>query len=294
MIKRTLFFTTPCRLSIRNKQLIVEHLDNQDTTTIPIEDIGIVIVENLRISISLPTFNALCENNCAVVLCDERHMPASMLMPLESNSVQAETYKFQIDASSPIKKRLWQQVVEAKIKNQAAILNAIGQDGAILKPYYSNVKSGDSDNREGLAARIYWSALFGKDFVRDKDEEGINSLLNYGYAILRAGMARAIMGSGLYPAFGIFHKNRYNAFPLADDLMEPYRPFVDETVFNLIQEGDLTLDTEAKQALFRIMFRDTRIGVITRPLELSLSQTSSSFAKCLRGEAKRIVFPILE
>lgn len=221
-------------------------------------------------------------------------MPASMLMPLESNSVQAETYKFQIDASSPIKKRLWQQIVEAKIKNQAAILNAIGQDGAILKPYYSNVKSGDSDNREGLAARIYWSALFGKGFVRDKDEEGINSLLNYGYAILRAGMARAIMGSGLYPAFGLFHKNRYNAFPLADDLMEPYRPFVDETVFNLIQEGDLTLDTEAKQALFRIMFRDTRIGVITRPLELSLSQTSSSFAKCLRGEAKRIVFPILE
>lgn len=294
MIKRTLFFTTPCRLSIRNKQLIVEHLDNQDTTTMPIEDIGIVIVENLRISISLPTFNALCENNCAVVLCDERHMPASMLMPLESNSVQAETYKFQIDASSPIKKRLWQQIVEAKIKNQAAILNAIGQDGAILKPYYSNVKSGDSDNREGLAARIYWSALFGKGFVRDKDEEGINSLLNYGYAILRAGMARAIMGSGLYPAFGLFHKNRYNAFPLADDLMEPYRPFVDETVFNLIQEGDLTLDTEAKQALFRIMFRDTRIGVITRPLELSLSQTSSSFAKCLRGEAKRIVFPILE
>ena len=294
MIKRTLFFTTPCRLSTRNRQLIVEYSDNQDTTTVPIEDIGIIIVENQRVSISIPALNALCDNNCAVVLCDERHMPASMLMPLESNSVQAETYKFQMEVGTSLKKRLWKQVVEAKIKNQAAVLNAIGQDGTILKPYYSNVKSGDSDNREGIAARVYWSALFGKGFVRDTDEEGINTLLNYGYAVLRAGMARAIMGSGLYPAFGLFHKNRYNAFPLADDLMEPFRPFVDEIVFGLIQEGDLTLDTGAKQALARVMFRDTRIGEIARPLEISLSQTSSSFAKCLRGEVTKIVFPILE
>lgn len=294
MIKRTLFFTTPCRLSTRNRQLIVEHSENQDTTTVPIEDIGIIIVENQRVSISIPALNALCDNNCAVVLCDERHMPASMLMPLESNSVQAETYKFQMEVGTSLKKRLWKQVVEAKIKNQAAVLNAIGQDGTILKPYYSNVKSGDSDNREGIAARVYWNALFGKGFVRDTDEEGINTLLNYGYAVLRAGMARAIMGSGLYPAFGLFHKNRYNAFPLADDLMEPFRPFVDEIVFGLIQEGDLTLDTGAKQALARVLFRDTRIGEIARPLEISLSQTSSSFAKCLRGEVTKIVFPILE
>ena len=125
MIKRTLFFTTPCRLSTRNKQLIVEHSDDQETVTIPIEDIGVVVVENPRVIISIPALNALCENNCAVVLCDGRHMPASMLMPLESNSVQAETYKFQIEASTPLKKRLWQQVVEAKIKNQAAVLKAI-------------------------------------------------------------------------------------------------------------------------------------------------------------------------
>ena len=199
-----------------------------------------------------------------------------------------------MEVGTSLKKRLWKQVVEAKIKNQAAVLNAIGQDGTILKPYYSNVKSGDSDNREGIAARVYWNALFGKGFVRDTDEEGINTLLNYGYAVLRAGMARAIMGSGLYPAFGLFHKNRYNAFPLADDLMEPFRPFVDEIVFGLIQEGDLTLDTGAKQALARVLFRDTRIGEIARPLEISLSQTSSSFAKCLRGEVTKIVFPILE
>ena len=294
MIKRTVFFTTPCRLSTRNKQLIVEHLDNQSTTSTPIEDIGIVIVENPRVNISIPALNALCGNNCAVVLCDERHMPASMLVPLVSNSIQTETYKFQIEAGTPLKKRLWQQVVEAKIRNQAAVLNAVGQDGTLLKPYYSNVKSGDSDNREGLAARLYWSALFGKGFIRDKDEEGINSLLNYGYAILRAGMARAIMGSGLYPAFGLFHKNRYNAFPLADDLMEPYRPFVDEIVFNLIKEGDLTLDTGAKQALVRVMFRDTRIGENVRPLIISLSQSSSSLAKCYRGEMTKIAFPILE
>lgn len=293
MIKRTLFFASPCRISMKNCQLVVENHNTGEIKTTPIEDIGVVIIENQMANITIPALNAMTENNCAVVFCDSRHMPASMLMNLDSNAVQAETYKFQIDASVPLKKNLWKQVVEAKIKNQANLLNEIGKDGNILKPCYSNVKSGDADNREGIAARLYWKELFGDSFNRNREGEDPNSLLNYGYSILRAGMSRAIMGSGLFPAFGLFHKNRYNAFPLADDLMEPYRPYVDQMVYQLLQCGETTLNTESKKVLLRIMFIDARFKDMTRPLELALSSTTASLVKCLRGELKSLSFPIL-
>ena len=278
---------------MKNCQLVVENHNTGEIKTTPIEDIGVVIIENQMANITIPALNAMTENNCAVVFCDSRHMPASMLMNLDSNAVQAETYKFQIDASVPLKKNLWKQVVEAKIKNQANLLNEIGKDGNILKPCYSNVKSGDADNREGIAARLYWKELFGDSFNRNREGEDPNSLLNYGYSILRAGMSRAIMGSGLFPAFGLFHKNRYNAFPLADDLMEPYRPYVDQMVYQLLQCGETTLNTESKKVLLRIMFIDARFKDMTRPLELALSSTTASLVKCLRGELKSLSFPIL-
>lgn len=293
MIKRTLFFASPCRISVKSCQLVVENHDTGEIKTAPIEDIGVVVVENQMVSITIPALNAMTENNCAVVFCDSRHMPVSMLMNLDSNSVQAETYKLQIDASVPLKKNLWKQVVEAKIKNQANLLNELGKDGEILKPYYSNVKSGDADNREGIAARLYWKELFGDSFSRNREGEDPNSLLNYGYSILRAGMSRAIMGSGLFPAFGLFHKNRYNAFPLADDLMEPYRPYVDQMVYQLLQCGETVLNTESKKVLLRIMFIDAKFKDRTRPLELALSSTTASLVKCLRGELKTLSFPIL-
>ncbi len=294
MIKRTLYFSSPCRLSLKNEQLIVESLKTGAIKSSPIEDLGFILIEDQQVSISIPALNALSENNCSVVFCDKKHMPVSMLMNLDSNSTQAETYRFQVDAGLPLKKVLWKQIIESKIRNQANLLDKVGKDGSVLKPFYSNIKSGDVDNKEGLSAKLYWNALFGNEFKREREGSGPNNMLNYGYSILRAAMTRAIMGSGLFPAFGLFHKNRYNAFPLADDLMEPYRPFVDQIVYRLYTERKTELSPETKQELIRVMFVDTSINTITRPLEISLSISSASLAKCLRGEQKVLSFPLLQ
>lgn len=180
-----------------------------------------------------------------------------MLMNLESNTIQGERYRAQIDASEPLRKNLWKQTVEAKIANQAYLLNKLGKDGSILRPLYENVKSGDADNREGIAAKMYWPTLFGDGFIRSREGATPNHLLNYGYSILRAATARALMGAGLLPSFGIFHRNRYNAFPLADDIMEPFRPYVDEAVYKLYSDGATELDKAAKAALLHLLFCDT-------------------------------------
>lgn len=292
-MKRTVVFSSPCRVSLKNCQLLVENQETGELRRVSVEDLGVVLIENPSVSISVPALNALSSNNCAVVFCDSRHMPCSMLMNLDSNSVQGETYRQQMDATVPLKKNLWKQIVERKIQNQSRLLSVLGFDGDVLKPYFKNVKSGDSDNREGVAAKLYWDELFGKEFVRSRFGEGVNPLLNYGYSILRAGMARAIMGSGLFPALGLFHKNRYNAFPLADDLMEPYRPFVDRIVFRLCEEGKTVLDPETKQVLLRVLFVDTLLKDEVRPLEIALSLTTASLARCFSGEGKTLVYPLL-
>ena len=293
MVKRSIFLTSPCRLSLRNRQMVVENQSTGEVRTVPIEDIGFVLVENQQVGFTIPLLNALSENNCAVVFCNAQHVPVSMLMNLESNAVQAETYKFQVEASLPLKKNLWKQLIEQKISNQAALMRDIGEDGDKLKPLYLNVKSGDADNREGVAAKIYWDSVFGNEFVRSRFGGDPNPLLNYGYSLLRAATARAIMGSGLYPAFGLFHKNRYNAFPLADDLMEPYRPYVDQLVVEMVQSGHNTLTIETKQRLLSILFVDVRFDDLTRPLQMGLSITTASLVRCLRGDSKRLELPHL-
>lgn len=237
MIKQTLFFSTPVCLSLKNCQLVITWKDNKDKVTRPIEDIGCVVLENQMISITLPLFNELVKNNVAVILCDNKQMPTAMLQSLDANCTQAESLKYQLGVSEPMKKQAWKQIIEAKIRNQASVLKNTQNKGEVLKPFYTNVKSGDSDNREGLAAKTYWSNLFGKNFKREREGCPPNSLLNYGYSILRAATARALLGSGLLPNLGIFHKSRYNAFPLADDVMEPYRPYVDNLVFQLYKDG---------------------------------------------------------
>ena len=292
MIKQTLMFTSPVALSLRYGQLVVTSKDKDKSLTRPIEDIGYIVIDNPMISITMPLLNALCKNNVAVIFCDEKQMPLSMLMPLEANSTLQESYRCQIEASAPLKKQMWKQLVEAKIKNQATLLERMGKDGNVLKPFYMNVKSGDSDNREGAAARIYWSRLFDDGFKRDRDGIPPNVLLNYGYTVLRAAVARAIVGSGLYPAFGIFHRNRYNAFPLADDLMEPYRPFVDEIVVNLSKDNGVgELDKQTKAAILRLLFTDVRIGKVTRPLEVALSITTASMVKMVKGDVQKLSLP---
>ena len=295
MIKRALFFSTPFCLSLRDNQMVIRTKEEPDMQrSVPIEDIGFVVLEHRQTSVSLPLLNALSESNVAVIFCNEARMPNAMLMNLDSNKTQGESFRAQIEASEPLKKGLWKQIVEAKIRNQAALLHKLGKDADKLKPFYMNVKSGDADNREAIAAKIYWAELFGRDFIRLRDGIEPNNLLNYGYTILRAAVARSLMGSGLFPAFGIFHRNRYNSFPLADDIMEPYRPYVDETVYDIYRQGITELTPETKGRLLRLLFADTRFDRVTRPLDVGLTFTSASLAKCFAGKQKKLSFPMLE
>lgn len=291
MIKQTLFFSTPVCLSLKNCQLVISWKDSDDKVTRPIEDLGCVVLENQMISITLPLLNELVKNNVAVILCDHKMMPTSMLQSLDANATQAESLKFQLAVSEPMKKQAWKQIIEAKIRNQAFILDKFHKRGESLKVFYCNVKSGDSDNREGLAAKTYWSILFEKGFKREREGCPPNVLLNYGYSILRAAMARALLGSGLLPNLGIFHKNRYNAFPLADDIMEPYRPFVDEIVYTLHQQGLSELNKDTKAAILRVLSCDVNIGKVTRPLQIALTFTAASLEKYYSGEIKKLSLP---
>ena len=294
MIKQSLMFTSPVALSIKYGQLVVKSLEDDRTLTRPVEDIGFVIIDNPMISLTIPLLNELVANNVSVVICDKKQMPQAMLQPLVGNTTLQEIYKYQIEATSPLKKQMWKQLIESKIKNQAALLDRLGKDGKILKPFYANVKSGDTDNREGAAARVYWTQMFENGFKREREGDSPNQLLNYGYTILRAAVARALVGSGLYPAFGIFHRNRYNAFPLADDVMEPYRPFVDEVVYSLRKDDNATdLDKNAKSRLLRVLFADVRIGKMTRPLEVALSLTTASLVKMFKGDTQKLSLPQL-
>ena len=294
MIKQTLMFTSPVYLSLKDQQMVITFKDNKDTVTRPIEDIGFVVIENPQVSISVPLLNELADNNVSVMFCDKKQMPRTMLMTLEGNTTQQESYKYQIEASVPTKKNVWKQLVESKIKNQALLLNSLGKNGDSLKPYYLNVKSGDTDNREGAAAREYWSQIFDEGFRREREGVPPNNLLNYGYTILRAAVARALVGSGLYPAFGVFHRNRYNAFPLADDVMEPYRPFVDEIVYHLYYDGAVTeLNNDSKGKLLRVLFADVKMGKVTRPLENALSLTTASLLKVFKGDTDKLSLPVL-
>ena len=294
MIKQTLFFSTPVRLSLKNNQLVITWKDcEEDSVTRPIEDLGCVVLENQLINVTMPLLNELVKNNVSVILCDNKQMPTAMLQCLDSNSTQAESLKLQLNVSEPMKKQAWKQIIEAKIRNQASVLEKAYHNGAILKPYYLNVKSGDADNREGLAAKTYWIQLFGKSFRRSRDGVWPNCMLNYGYSILRAATARALLGSGLLPNIGIFHKSRYNAFPLADDVMEPYRPYVDEIVYQLYQKEKFELNKETKAELLRVLTCDVNMGKVVHPFQIAITMTTASLAKYYAGDIKKLSLPLL-
>ena len=295
MLKRTLVFSSPMHLSLRNAQLVVSTKEApNEQRTVPIEDIGLVMIENQMVTVTMPLLNALVDAGVAVILCDAKDMPHAMLQNMDGNNLQGECLRNQISMGEVTRKQLWKQIVEAKIKNQSALLQKIHGKGDVLKPYYTNVKSGDTDNREGIAARIYFSELFGEDFIRDRNQPGINALLNYGYSVLRAATARALISSGLTPSLGIFHHNRSNAFPLADDLMEAFRPFVDETVYHLCEQGILEVNKDAKFELISVLSSDTYYPKVTRPLQIGLSITMASLAKCFNGESKLLSLPMLK
>ena len=294
MLKRTLVFSNAVSLTLKNRQLVISFKEiEREPTSVPIEDVGCVIIENQRVSITIPLLNALTDNNVQVVFCNEHFMPNSMLLNLDNNITQGETLRNQMAASEPLKKQMWKQIVEAKIKNQSRLLDKTAHNGAILRPYYQNVKSGDTDNREGIAARLYFQELFGNDFIRDRQMPGINALLNYGYTILRAAVSRSLVASGLFPAIGIYHHHRSNAFPLADDMMEPYRPYVDEIVYEMACEDMMVLNQTTKTKLINVLYVDTEFEKVTRPLSVGLSLSSASLVKCYAKEQNTLNFPLL-
>lgn len=303
MIKRTLYFGNPAVLSLTNGQLVIRKPSDGDlpsgmTKTIPVEDIGVIVIDNRQITLTSGILSALLDNNAAVVTCDEKSMPVGLLLPLAGNHVQNERFRAQLDASLPLRKQLWQQTVEAKIRNQAAVLKYVsGEDVRNMLAWAGSVKSGDSDNLEGRAAAFYWRNVFPAlpYFNRGRFEESPNNLLNYGYAILRAVVARALVAAGLLPTLGIHHHNRYNAYCLADDVMEPYRPYVDRLVIDIMGEDNLSpsLTKEIKTRLLGIPVLDVGINGRRSPLMLAVSQTTASLCKCFTGEARKLAYPEL-
>lgn len=310
MIKRTLCFTNPAYLSLKNNQLVIklpevesnsslpEGFKTEATKTIPIEDIGIVVLDNKRITITQGVLEALLENNCAVITCNESHLPIGMHLPLVGNSTQTERMRYQIEASLPLKKQLWQQTIVAKIENQAAVLKQMrGAEVRNMLKWASEVKSGDSENMEARAAVYYWQNAFPmvESFTRSREGVFPNNLLNYGYAILRAVVARALVSSGLLTTLGIHHRNKYNAFCLADDVMEPYRPYVDRLVMELCERyGECEeLSRELKVELLKIPVLDVVINNKRSPLMVAVSTTTASLQRCYAGEIRKIVYPII-
>lgn len=312
MIKRTLYFGNPAYLSLRNQQLVIkmpeveksttvcEVIKTESVRTIPVEDIGVVVLDNKQITLTQGVMEALLANNTAVVSCDARSMPAGLLLPLSGNTIQQERFTDQINSSLPLRKQLWQQTIKAKIENQAAVLRKhTSAESKCMNVWASDVKSGDSDNLEGRAAAYYWKNLFVPyidKFVRGREAAPPNNLLNYGYAILRALIARALVSSGLLPTLGIHHHNRYNAYCLADDIMEPYRPYVDELVLSIVKSSqdyeELTKDLKAQ--LLSIPTIDVQISGKRSPLMIAASTTTASLAKCFGGEIRKIIYPEME
>lgn len=258
---------------------------------IALDDIGGLIVHAHGTTWSNHVFTRLAERNVPIVLCSANHAPVSVVWPLEGHHAQGSRLRAQIDASRPLQKQLWQRVVAAKIRMQGHILAANGLEGGAFEMLARKVRSGDPDNVEAQAARRYWKALFGNDFYRDQNGDGPNALLNYGYTVLRAIVSRAICASGLHPTVGIFHSNRANAFALADDLMEPYRPLVDQLVFNLTRKGVLEVSSAAKKALTSIATFDLQTGIGVSPLAVQVGRFVHSIAISFEAGTTKIDLP---
>lgn len=295
MIKRTLFFGNPAYLSSKNEQLCISfpEADKADRS-VPIEDLGMIVLENQQITITNGLLAKLTDRKVAVVSCNAQHLPEGLLLPMQGHSEQTERVRYQLEASQPLKKNLWQQTVTAKIKNQYTLLQEKGKESKRMEYLYKNVNSGDTGNHEAQAAAIYWQELFDiPEFNRQQAGIPPNNLLNYGYAILRAVIARALVSSGMLPNVGIWHRNKYNAYCLADDIMEPYRPYVDLVVAHIVEttENYEELNTDLKKELLSIPALDVKIDGQKSPLMVAASRTTSSLFDCFAGHSRKIIYP---
>ena len=307
MLKRTIYFSNPVYLRTQNEQLVfnipnAQGLDGvSKLNSISIEDIGMVILDNQQITISHGLIAKLLENNIALITCNETHHPTGLMLNLDGHTLQSARFKAQIEASEPLKKQLWQQTIKAKIHNQAAVLNNLGIETGNMQRWLEEVKSGDAENHEARAAAYYWKKIFSKQnpegFIREREGLPPNNLLNYGYAILRATVARSLVGSGLLPTLGIHHRNQYNAYCLADDMMEPYRPLVDKIVYEMVASGndsELALTPDRKKLLLQIPTLDIMIDGTRSPLMVGVQKTTFSLYKCFEGETRKILYPRLD
>jgi CRISPR-associated protein Cas1 len=310
MIKRTLYFGNQAYLKTVNEQLVIETVlpvplipegeDKEVRTiakTIPIEDIGLLILDHRQITITQALLSKLLANNTAVISCDETHHPTGMLFNLDGHSLQSQKFQAQLNATVPLKKQLWQQTVVAKIQNQAAVLAIRREENKMLFNLANDVRSGDSENCEAQAAAYYWKRVFPDtlQFRRERYGPPPNNLLNYGYAILRAVVARSLVSSGLLPTLGIHHRNQYNAYCLADDIMEPYRPYVDLVVYQIVRNNGqyLEMSLSMKKSLLEVPAMDVIIDGKKSPLMNAVQRTTASLAKCFEGASRKILYPVI-
>lgn len=301
MLKKSILLENKASITTKNLQLVIK--TERREKTIPIEDIGYIVLDNSEIYISMPALNLLIDNNTAVIICNQTHLPNGLFLSLNSHHIQQEIFKNQIEASLPLKKQLWQQTIVEKIKNQGFLLEKISKRKNNFDFLASKVLSGDTSNMEGVAASFYWKNFFETYekkfshklvFKRERHGDYPNNFLNYGYAILRAATARALSGSGLLNTLGIHHKSKYNAFALADDIMEPFRPIVDEKVFEILHQYDEhELNTKIKAELLQILTRTVYFKKEKSPLIVALQKTASSLQQCYTGDRKKIKYPKL-
>ena len=295
MIRKTIELSTSgTRLSVAHRQLVVERPD-LPKATLPIEDLGVVIVDDTRATYTQSVFLSLLEAGATVLVTGRDHLPAGMMLPLDAHHVQTERHRAQVETSAPVRKRAWQTIVRAKIVQQAAVLSHFTGSHAGLAPMARRVRSGDPDNLEAQAAQRYWPRLFGKTFRRNRDAEGVNALLNYGYAVVRAAVARAVVAAGLIPSLGVHHRHRNNPFCLADDLLEPYRPYVDWRVRQMAGDDtesapDLS-ERETRAELLSLLNETVHVGGRREPLLLAFHTSAASLCRTLTGGDRTLALP---
>ena len=296
MLYRSIYIGNPAYLKLKDKQLkVTDPETKEEKGSVPIEDIGLLMLDHYQITLSHQLIQELMKNNVILISCDERHLPLAGMLPFSGNTLFSERVKTQIEASEPFKKQLWKQTIECKILNQLKVLEQLGKYATPMYEYLKNVKSGDTTNMEGIAAQHYWKHLIEGDFLRDRFGDGPNPFFNFGYGVLLSIIARALVDTGLLLVLGIFHRNKYNPYCLASDIMEPYRPIVDLLVMKWLQlhPEKQSLDKESKTFLLQIATQDVNIEKLVRPLIVGVKMTASSLLKCYTGEKRQISYPEL-
>ncbi len=296
MIKRTIYIGNPAYIKLYQNQMLIQDPGTKEKrASIPVEDMALLLLDHHQITLTTQLITKLQGNNTAIITTDAHHLPFGLMLPLYGHSEYSERIKYQLQVSEPLKKQLWKQTVEQKITNQQAVLSLFDKPIEAMNLYKNQVKSGDSTNMEGKAAQYYWKHLF-DDFTRERHGGAPNHMLNFGYAILRSIVARALVSSGLLPVFGIFHKNKYNPYCLADDIMEPYRPFVDKMVYNYSRQHSMPdeLDRNLKAYLLQIATQDVLIKGKVRPLMVAVTTTTASLYNCFTGKNRLILYPEID